>query len=262
MKIGLISDVHNEFASTSIPKLEEEVDVLIVAGDCDAAKHSLKTALEIANGKAEIVLSIAGNHEFYGERIDKGIRIMREKEAALQEAGHKIFFLDGDSIVFKDVTFIGGTLWTDYNLYHTRDISAMAAQFGLNDFRRIRWHDPRTGSYRRLAPGDIMREHSRHRNVIETVLRTATTEKKVVISHHGPLQSSLDPVFANSMDPLNPAYASHLNEIFWGPNPPNLWVHGHVHCNHDFVENETRVVVNPWGYPGQLPNQAIKIIEV
>ena len=77
--------------------------------------------------------------------------------------------------------------------------------------------------------------------------------KTVVVTHHLPHRSSIDPQF--DRHPLNPAFASHMPELV---RPPvDLWIHGHTHCSCDYMPVEgTRVVCNPRGYgPADLNEQ-------
>jgi predicted phosphodiesterase len=80
MKIALLSDTHHEFSSqTEQATLDRDVDVLILAGDIDKAKRVPDRALSIANGHAKDVVFVFGNHEYYGERMDKARRQCRER---------------------------------------------------------------------------------------------------------------------------------------------------------------------------------------
>ncbi len=46
---------------------------------------------------------------------------------------------------------------------------------------------------------------------------------------------------------LDAAYASDLSGLL-STYAPELWIHGHIHRNRDYVHNRTRVVANPRGY--------------
>ncbi|MGD5643834.1 hypothetical protein QUT23_22580, partial [Xanthomonas citri pv. citri] len=37
--------------------------------------------------------------------------------------------------------------------------------------------------------------------------------------------------------------------LMTGETAAELWLHGHVHANRDYVAGDTRVVANPRGYP-------------
>jgi Icc-related predicted phosphoesterase len=70
--------------------------------------------------------------------------------------------------------------------------------------------------------------------------------KTVVVSHHSP---------GNALrrrgrhgDRVEAAYWANLEHMIGHHNKANLWLHGHVHQNWDYIINETRVVCNPFGY--------------
>jgi Icc-related predicted phosphoesterase len=65
-------------------------------------------------------------------------------------------------------------------------------------------------------------------------------------------------------DPLNPAFASSLDDIIENYQPV-LWIHGHTHERCDYELFGTRVVCNPRGYPGEKRGSAFDpgfIVEV
>jgi len=50
---------------------------------------------------------------------------------------------------------------------------------------------------------------------------------------------------------MNYAFCSDLDDIMVMHDNIKLWVHGHVHNCFDYQINQTRVVCNPLGYPGE-----------
>lgn len=48
-------------------------------------------------------------------------------------------------------------------------------------------------------------------------------------------------------------YASDLEEMILELKP-NIWFHGHIHTSSDYWLGETRVICNPFGYPGKEEN--------
>ena len=61
--------------------------------------------------------------------------------------------------------------------------------------------------------------------------------------HHGPHSLSVAPMFYR--DPLTTAFVSDLTDLVL---QADLWLHGHLHCAHDYVHLGCRVVANPFGY--------------
>jgi hypothetical protein len=82
--------------------------------------------------------------------------------------------------------------------------------------------------------------------------------KCVVVTHHGPTHMSIEPQYAGS--PLNPCYVSNWGDrIAYGG--PKYWFHGHTHSPRDYMCGETRVICNPYGYPGERADAAILYME-
>jgi Icc-related predicted phosphoesterase len=146
MKIAITSDVHLEFGDL-ILKNEENADVLILSGDiCVAADFRKSDPYGIVSyGKTERytdffircanefknVIYVAGNHEHYNGDYAETFTILRKYLGSIPN----LHILDKEHVTIDDVTFIGGTLWTDMNaqdpvtLAHIRGI--------MNDFRII-----------------------------------------------------------------------------------------------------------------------------
>jgi predicted phosphodiesterase len=263
MKIAYISDTHHEFASqTEQATLNQDVDVLVLAGDIDQAKRVPDRALSIANGHAKNVVFVFGNHEYYGERMDKARRQCCERLETIDTNGVNLYFLDNGSVEIDGFTFIGATLWTNYQLYGNQPLAMMEAEWGLNDFRRITIF--KNGSYRKINAKDILSENVISEQFIFSKLadqrEKGLLEKTIVVTHHGPDGSCIDPEFLGS--PLNPAYASNYGNRIAYEGGPKLWISGHMHVPDDHMIGDTRHLRNPYGYPGQLPDRGIKYLEV
>jgi Icc-related predicted phosphoesterase len=72
----------------------------------------------------------------------------------------------------------------------------------------------------------------------------------VVIGHHAPSYQSIHEMYKGQAD-MNYAFCSDLDDIMVMHDNIKLWVHGHVHNCFDYQINQTRVVCNPLGYPGE-----------
>jgi predicted phosphodiesterase len=273
MKLAIISDTHHEFNSQCPVLLTQDVDLLVLAGDIDKASRVVDRAIEIANGHAKNVVLVHGNHEYYGNRLDKAKR--QTNLALLSYYGDyevqfgtyenpEIFFLDSAAVSVGDFLVLGATCWTDYNLDGNPHLAAFHAQQGLNDFRRIKVHDTKNGAYRRLLSSDILHEHNLASQYIWDVLwnreQVGLLDKTIVVTHHAPAAESIDEDYIGS--PLNAAYANNWGNRLAYERGPRLWIHGHMHCPKDYTIGETQIVCNPYGYPGQLPGAAIRYMEV
>lgn len=185
------------------------------------------------------VLYVAGNHEFYDERIGRLHEKLREAAA-----GSNVHILENETFELDGYRFFGATLWTDFNLLGD-GIAAMAAagskERGMNDYRKIRREDAG-----RLQPRHTAMLHADSRLALTQFLANSDRARSIVITHHAPSIRSL-PEHKHA-DPISAAYASNLDDLI-STNGPALWVHGHIHYPRDYVIASTRVLNNASGYP-------------
>ena len=245
MKIRVLSDLHLEFANWRPPPCDE--DVVVLAGDIAEGRSGIAWARKYF--PARPIVYVPGNHEYYGRDIDE----LRE---GLRESGrtHDVHVLDADEVIIGGVRFCGATLWTDFEVDGGTPEAVRRAmhncQEGMTDFHVIR----RWGSS--LRPEDTREIHLAQREWLRRALSGFTplgegfTGPTVVLTHHAPCARSIAPQFAG--DPLNPAFASDVTDLM-GPGV-QLWIHGHMHQSHDYIECGTRVVCNPRGYMPYEPN--------
>jgi DNA repair exonuclease SbcCD nuclease subunit len=184
------------------------------------------------------VIYIAGNHEFYNGKFYAGIDYLREECAKFPN----IYFLENDTKVIDDVTFIGGTLWTDMNKGDPLTMHAIEGM--MNDFRIIK-NDKR--NYASMSARDVAGRHARTLSYFKSVLAEQHDKKFVVVGHHSPSFQSVNPIYAHEIL-MNGGYHSDLSEFIMDHPQIKLWTHGHTHHPFDYVIGETRIVCNPRGY--------------
>lgn len=267
MKIKLVSDLHLEFADINI-KNDEGCDVLILSGDImvaedlynhpetdygmysnvnlqDLGRRQL-TALRFRDFLKRVsfqfphVIYVAGNHEFYHGKWMRTLDVLHEECAKFPN----VYFLECESKKIDDVTFIGGTLWTDMNKGDPLTLHAVRDM--MNDFRIIR---KEFEGYTSLKPADTCVRHKRMLQYIQTVIEGKNDEKFVVVGHHAPSRLSTHEHYKNDYL-MNGAYSSNLEEYIIDHPQIKLWTHGHTHHPFDYVIGETRIVCNPRGYDG------------
>ena len=267
MKIKLVSDLHLEFSDIMIPN-DNNYDVLILAGDImvatDLHDHpepaNTTDQMAIANGTGlgrrqlaaqrfrdflkrcsfqfPHVIYVAGNHEFYHGKWNQSLITLSNECAKFPN----VYFLEAGSKKIDDVTFIGGTLWTDMNkgdpltLHSVRDM--------MNDFRVIKKD---LEGYTNLKPHDTVVRHRHMLDYIKNIVAERGDEKFVVVGHHSPSFQSVHEGY-RSETLMNGAYHSDLSEFILDRPQIKLWVHGHTHHPFDYVIGETRIVCNPRGY--------------
>ena len=282
MKIALASDVHLEFGHLELNNVDN-ADVLVLSGDiCVASKFgpNYDRFFQDASRLFKNVVYIMGNHEHYDGDFAKSESILR---AALERYSN-VHFLEKEIVKIDDVTFIGGTLWTDMNkedpltMYHV--------QRRMNDFRIVQnsnrmvtrtvplyelnpdyTEDGKNGGKyatkeggglieigqkkkqepSTFCPEDAVPEHKAMVDYIRTVIEGKFDEKFVVVGHHAPSKQSTHPRYQHDAL-MNGAYSSSLDEFILDHPQIKLWTHGHTHEDFDYMIGTTRVFCNPRGY--------------
>lgn len=242
MKLWIFSDLHLEFSELERPPAIPDADVCVVAGDIldRGIAPSIKWLGDNISRHMPIVF-VAGNHEFYGSFIGEALAA-GEAEAAKYPDLH---FLENREAEIDDVVFIGATLWTDFALYGTPEISAQRARGAMADYKAIGFQKK---PFRRLMPSDTIRAFTRSRDYIFARLLVHRTRKCVVVTHHAPSELSAPPNFKG--DGLSPAFSSDLRQQIEDLGP-QVWVHGHVHNGCSYKLGTTSVICNPNGYPDE-----------
>ncbi|CAG2159214.1 metallophosphoesterase [Cupriavidus numazuensis] len=237
MKIQVASDLHLDVVESLGGTLlgitpAAEAEVLVLAGNI----HRGCQALEALSNWPVPVIYVPGNREFYGTDF----RIQQDlfRHANAQKTNSNVVLLQRGVFEYRDVRFVGTTLWTDFNLYGHDKQSKRIASTQIWDYRTIY-----VGT-RPFQTRDALREHAKAVEWLDLVLAQPFNGSTVVITHHAPHINSLEPAFAGH--PLNPAYASNLEWLF---GRCSLWIHGHVQWSCDYEIKGTRIASNPRGFP-------------
>ena len=272
MKIAIASDVHLEFGDL-ILKNEENADVLILSGDICVAADFRESDGIIENGKSQRyidffsrcasefpkVLYVAGNHEHYNGDYAETFTILRKHLGHIEN----LHILDKEHVTINDVTFIGGTLWTDMNAQDPVTLAHIRVK--MNDFRVIE-NSNEMVSYRtfdvneegteipkfrkrpaKFTPEDTVQDHKKMLEYINVT--SEPLGKYVVVGHHAPSKASTHPRYQTEVI-VNGAYSSRLDQFILDNPQIKLWTHGHTHEDFDYMIGTTRVVCNPRGYDG------------
>ena len=298
MKISICSDIHLEFGPISLENTDN-ADVLILGGDICVAKDimnkddtgifdrfdrskTIHTFFQECCERFPHVVYIMGNHEHYNGDYPSTIGILRDRLGYLSNLN----ILDKQTVTIDDVTFIGGTLWTDMNKEDSLTMYHVARR--MNDFQIVKngnhmvtrtvpiyeknplWtHDGRNGGQyklddkgyyikiaeeRREEPGTLQPEHvvPEFRKMVEyiqTVIEGKFDQKFVVCTHHAPSRLSTHPRYQHDTL-MNGAYSSSLDEYIMDHPQIKLWTHGHTHEDFSYMIGQTRVMCNPRGYIG------------
>jgi Icc-related predicted phosphoesterase len=301
MKIAITSDVHLEFGDL-ILKNEENADVLILSGDiCVASDFRDPDVYSMVQGgktqryteffercasEFPKVIYVVGNHEHYHGDFAETFNILRKYLRHIEN----LHILDKEHVVIDDVTFIGGTLWTDMNAEDPVTLSHIRGV--MNDFRIIE-NSNEMVSYKtmvnaydgdgnvkldengqpikqaefhkrpaRFLPEDTVREHKKMLKYIDATIEPLG--KYVVVGHHAPSKVSTHPRYKTEVI-MNGAYSSRLDQFILDRPQIKLWTHGHTHEDFDYMIGSTRVVCNPRGYinyENRADNFKLKYVEI
>ena len=256
MRVALASDIHLEFGAIELENTQS-ADVLILAGDiCQAVDvnnettmgRTCRTFFRQVSDRFPRVIYIMGNHEHYqGDYARSRERI----EAMLADLGcDNVHLLEKDTMVIDDVTFVGGTLWTDFN--REDSLCMWHASKSMNDYQVCRnsGRGISGGGYAsRLQPEDTLADHKTMLDYIRIITEGQTDRKFVVAVHHAPSSASVAECYKSDLL-MNGNFYTDLSEFIMDRPQIRLWVHGHMHNNSDYEIGETRVVCNPRGYVG------------
>ena len=293
MKVAVCSDLHLEFGTISLDNTEN-ADVLVLSGDICVANdlgeydaHNIMGENTRSNRYHKFfqecserfphVLYIMGNHEHYHGDFALSGAVIRNRLAHLRN----FHFLDKEVFQLDDVTFIGGTLWTDMNKEDSLTLLHMKGM--MNDFRIVDNSNRKTmfrvplykvdGNGQKMvqivngiqslvedgfemhervskfSPEDSVEDHKKMMDYIQLMVEGKYDQKFVVCGHHSPSKLSTHPRYAKDTI-MNGGYSSDLSEFILDHPQIKLWTHGHTHEDFDYMIGSTRIVCNPRGYDG------------
>jgi len=259
MKVALASDIHLEFGPIELTNTQS-ADVLILAGDiCQAVDvnnettmgRTCRTFFKQVSDRFPRVIYIMGNHEHYQGDYARS----RERLAAmLADLGsNNVHLLEKDSVIIDDVTFVGGTLWTDFN--REDSLTMWNAGKSMNDYQVCRnsGRGISGGGYAsRLQPEDTLADHRAMLDYIRIVTEGQVDRKFVVAVHHAPSSASVAECYKGDLL-MNGNFYTDLSEFVLDRPQIRLICHGHMHNTSDYEIGTTRVVCNPRGYIGHEP---------
>ena len=260
MKIALVSDVHLEFGDLDFDN-DSNADVLILGGDiCVASDMTQRDPYNTMGSEYRSnrfhdffqrccsrfphVIFIVGNHEHYHGDFAKTVPHFKDVLGYLPN----LHILEKETFVLDDITFIGGTLWTDMNRRDNRtlhDISRM-----MNDFRCVD-NSAKTEDHRgwpgRFTTTDAANDHDAMVAFIDQTIADNPAGRYVVVGHHSPSRLSTHPKYQDQFI-MNGGYSSHLDDFIQDRPQIKLWTHGHTHEDFDYMIAGCRILCNPRGY--------------
>ncbi len=243
MRIQLLSDLHLETEDFA-PQPAAGAELLVLAGDICGRWEGFK----LFRDWPVPILVIAGNHEFDQRELRDAWPDLRQR---CQQLGMRL--LECESMVLTDrkgkrIRFLGTVRWSDFDLFGEadRDRAVRAASYYVKVMRATRDGEV-------FDAAAVREEALACRAWLEQELaKDAGTAKvpwdsTVVMTHYAPSLRSADPRYGKQ-----PGTASFCNADDDLLPAAQVWLHGHLHCRHDYKVKhdggETRVVSNARGH--------------
>ncbi|SAI65441.1 metallo-phosphoesterase [Bordetella ansorpii] len=250
MKIQLLSDLHLETNADFMPMAAADADLLILAGDIGTCRPDGRPFPE-GFGLRQFspkdrwpvpVVYLPGNHEYDHQDFDAAHDRLRNLCESLG-----IQWLERESLVIDGVRLLGTTLWADFDaLVQARDTQDQVRIKREKAFRAANFYLEKAGTTRGGQPflADALKEQALVCQAwLKTALDTDFDGPTVAVTHFAPTLSSADPRYG-----LTPGTAGFCNSLDALLPKADLWIHGHLHCAFDYVQQGCRVVANPLGY--------------
>jgi predicted phosphodiesterase len=244
LTIQIMSDLHTGYpGARGFPTLAPGVDLVLVGGDtCEGLARAI---LEMRRAyPATEIVTIAGNHEFYGSTYSQQLHDGRE---CARELG--LHLLENETVTFGQLRVIGATLWTSYDLFgeSLRQPAMRTAYDTMRDHKRIKW---RKMPFERFRPHEARLLHLASCRYINAELGMRHDGPTIVLTHHAALPDAIQPGLRHHL--IAAAYASDLRPII-DRRQPDFWISGHTHFPMDERRGHTRIISNPRGYGDENP---------
>ena len=248
MKLQLLSDLHLE-TETFHPEPAPGAELLVLAGDIDSGWGGYE---RFAGWPVPVVV-VAGNHEFDGRDVDEALVGLR---ALCQRLGFT--FLESEEHLFtaadgQRVRILGCTRWSDFDLFgpQQRARAERAAEYFLRLMGSTR-------GGRAFDAAAVRAEALGCRAWLEDALAVPARgrwEHTLVVTHFAPSLRSADPRYGKQ-----PGTASFCNDDDALIPRADLWLHGHLHCRHDYLvkrpgKRPARVLCNPRGLASKAEDE-------
>ena len=238
MNLQLLSDLHLETEAFD-PEPAPGAELLVLAGDIDATWDGLSRFA----GWPVPVLFVPGNHEFDGRAYEDVLPALRERCAGF---GIRLLHREATVVTAADgqrVRFLGAVRWSDFDLFGAaqRERAQRAAGYFLRLMAATRDGRP-------LDADGVRTEGLACRAWLEAELSRSSQnrwDKTVVVTHFAPSLQSADPRYGKQ-----PGTASFCNADDDLIPRADLWLHGHLHCRHDYR------VPRPGQFPARVVCQA------
>jgi hypothetical protein len=252
VKIHMISDMHLETQPHVRPRPAPGADLLVLAGDIGSYQRGSRledpdfglARFSPRHGWPCPVLFVPGNHEYDNLDFDEAHARLRETCDRLG-----ITWLEREVLAVDHVRFVGTTLWADFDALIADELRAdpvRVERLRGKAFRAANFYLQKTGTTRAGRPW--MAEGWREQALLcerwlRDALATPFDGTTVVVTHFAPSLRSADPRYG-----ITPGTAGFCNSLDELAHRAQWWLHGHLHCQQDYLLNGCRVMANTLGY--------------
>lgn len=240
MRVQLLSDLHLETEDFQ-PELAAGAELLILGGDIDSTWQGLS---HFRNWPVP-VLMVAGNHEFDDRDVSETWPVLRTHCESLG-----IRLLERESLVLTDaqgrrIRFVSTVRWCDFDAFGEarRDKAMRAGSYFMHVQRSTQRGQP-------FDPVRVREEALACKSWLAAELAQAPVawDATVALTHFAPSLRSADPRYGHQSGTAS--FCNADDELLpWA----DVWIHGHLHCRHDYTVAHaegcsTRVVCNARGH--------------
>lgn len=267
LKVRSVSDLHLEFFADSflsstnsvvesavnriIPPLDSDIDsVLVLSGDIATTRKSeiLVNFFKVLLPRFKHIIYVLGNHEHYHGNLYSTLPIFEDiLQNAFGEEFSKLTLAGNTAtkVVIDGVTFLCGTLWTDYGGEESTKIHKLVEAY-ITDHRAIKNMENKG-----VTAVELIDIHKKTLKQFSKWMHNKDTSTYVICTHHMPSFLAVDPKYLTDDQvtrTLNHAFASNLDD-FIKKFKPAFWTFGHTHTKFFGKIGNTQLICNPHGYP-------------
>ena len=252
VKINYLSDLHLEFYKKNFDynklfNFKEVGDIICLSGDIGYPEmQNYSDFIDFCSKYFKYVFVISGNHEYYSiYNNNKTIQNTNELIQSICEKYSNVHFLNNKTMYIEefDLHIIGSTLWVEID--DTFDMSHSPS----NDFKTI-YYEYDDKKFRLNSDYVDLMYYQNVEFIEEELKKLKDTKSKVlVITHHMPSYQLIHPKYIGSS--INFLYTSNLDHLF-KDYKIDAWICGHSHSPNKIQINNTKVLLNPIGYPGEI----------
>jgi predicted phosphohydrolase len=186
-----------------------DCDILCICGDIgNIYSDVFWSFINYVRSRAQYVLLVTGNHDYWGSNISQVDYDLREKLKEL----NNVFLLQKDTFIYKDYAFLGCTLWSHVPVRHWKQF-----ENGFPDFSKIDY----------FSPLFMNMMHNDHKIWLTNTLERCKKQslKPIVLTHYSPVFNiSTSRKYRNNV--TQHMFSTDMSELF---PLVHTWAFGHTH---------------------------------